>query len=88
MGFYITYPKIQPPSHVTKYLDVIVDSTNMELRLPVEKVVKLKTVLPEVSELKSISKKKLVILVFFVIVLPLLEVADCSAGAFMTCIKS
>lgn len=35
------------------------DSIRMELRLPVEKIEKMKLILTEVKDLKSISKKKL-----------------------------
>lgn len=59
VGFYISYNKLQPPSQITKYLGVIVDSIVMELRLPAEKILKLKSVLNKVKDLRSISKKKL-----------------------------
>lgn len=59
VGFYISYSKLQPPAQITKYLGVIVDSCAMELRLPLEKLVKLKQVLLDVSGKRSISRKAL-----------------------------
>lgn len=51
--------KLQPPTQIVKYLGVIVDSISMELRLPEEKIIKMKSVLHDVRQLKSISRKKL-----------------------------
>lgn len=59
VGFYISYSKLQAPAQITRYLGVIVDSCAMELRLPHEKLLKLKQILLDIQGKRSISKKGL-----------------------------
>lgn len=42
LGFYIAWEKVRSPSQVTKYLGIEIDTIKMELRLPDEKVQKLR----------------------------------------------
>lgn len=42
LGFYISWEKVQSPSRVCKYLGIEIDTINMELRLPEERLIKLR----------------------------------------------
>lgn len=59
LGFYVSWRKITPPSTVTTYLGIVVDSTQMQLRLPVEKVDKFKCYVKKYYDASTISKKEL-----------------------------
>lgn len=55
----ISWSKVTPPSQVTVYLSITIDSTLMELRLPEAKVVKLKCPVKEFRGKSSATKHQL-----------------------------
>ena len=59
MGFHISWKKLQPPSKVTVYLGIEIDSSNMSLSLPVGKLNKLSDVLKAFTGKTWASKKQL-----------------------------
>lgn len=59
LGFYISWKKVSPPSQITTYLGIEIDSLAMELRLPKGKLEKLKLLLSDVETLSSIDRKSL-----------------------------
>lgn len=59
LGLQISWSKVTPPSQVTTYLGIEIDSVRMELRLPVGKIEKLRVALDKFSVKKSASKHQL-----------------------------
>ena len=59
LGFYISWAKVTPPSRVCRYLGLEVDSIKMELRLPKDKLEKLKSSVNKFKDKSSISKNEL-----------------------------
>ena len=41
IGFYVSFKKLTPPNRITRFLGIDIDSVVMELRLPIDKLVKL-----------------------------------------------
>lgn len=62
VGFYISWKKIQAPSHVITFLGIEIDSLKMELRLPQGKLEKLSVMLDSILDTVYISKKSLEVL--------------------------
>ena len=52
LGFYVSYKKLTPPHSVSKFLGIEIDSLNLELRLPNDKLDKLH------SQLKSFMSRR------------------------------
>ena len=59
LGFYISYNKVRSPSQVQLYLGVELDSLEMQLRLPEEKLDKLKIELQFFAGRRRATKKQL-----------------------------
>ena len=59
LGFHVAWSKVTSPSTTAKYLGIIIDSEKMELRIPKEKMEKLKSLLKKYSKARSISKRDL-----------------------------
>lgn len=59
LGFYVSWKKVTPPSQVTTYLGIEIDSVRMELRLPEGKILKLRALLDSVKESTFIDRKSL-----------------------------
>ena len=59
LGFHISWHKVTPPSTVVQYLDIVMDSVHMELRLPEDKLERLRVLLCQYSVARFISKKDL-----------------------------
>lgn len=59
LGLHISWAKVTPPSQITNYLGVTIDSVKMELRLPPEKLDKLNAALEQFSGKKSATKKQI-----------------------------
>ena len=59
LGFYISYKKVRPPSRVQVYLGVEIDSVNMQLRLPQDKLDKLQVELDFFYGRRRATKKQL-----------------------------
>ena len=59
LGFYIAYKKVRSPARVQVYLGVEIDTVNMELRLPQEKLDKLYVELDFFKDRTRASKKQL-----------------------------
>ena len=59
LGFQVSWPKVSEPNQVTTFLGITIDSINMELSLPLEKVEKLKSLLLSLIERKHATKKEL-----------------------------
>ena len=55
LGFYISWAKVTPPSRVCRYLGLEVDSIEIELRLPKDKLEKLKSAVNKFKDKSSIS---------------------------------
>lgn len=62
VGFYISWNKVSSPARIVTFLGIIIDSTKMELRLPVEKLEKMYSLLCGVDSATVISKKDLEVL--------------------------
>lgn len=62
VGFYISWSKVNSPACVVTFLGIIIDSCNMELRLPSEKLEKMYRLLAKVDSATAISKKVLEVL--------------------------
>ena len=56
VGFHVSYEKVKPPSTCTTYLGIEIDSISMELRLPQQKLEKLKNLLSKYLTVRKISK--------------------------------
>ena len=56
LGFHVSYEKVKPPATCTTYLGIEIDSISMELRLPEEKLVRLKKLLSKYLTMEKISK--------------------------------
>ena len=56
LGFHVSFEKVKPPSKCTTYLGIEIDSELMELRLPEEKLQKLKLLLEKYLHSENISK--------------------------------
>ena len=59
LGFIVSWKKVTDPSPVTTFLGITIDSTLMELSLPLEKVEKLKNFITMLLDKGSASKKEL-----------------------------
>ena len=59
LGFYISWAKVTPPSQICRYLGLDIDSIEMELRLPKDKLEKLILSVNTFKDKSSISKKEL-----------------------------
>ena len=59
LGFYISWAKVTPPSQICRYLGLDIDSIEMELRLPKDKLDKLILSVNTFKDKSSISKKEL-----------------------------
>ena len=59
LGFKVSWKKVTDPSPVTTFLGITIDSLNMELSLPMEKVLKLQDLINTVLERGRTSKKEL-----------------------------
>ena len=59
IGFSISYKKLLGPAQVVRYLGIDVDSVNMNLSLPVDKLIRLKTVVDSFLNRKKATKKEL-----------------------------
>ena len=59
VGFHISWAKVTPPSQVCRFLGLEIDSNEMEIRLPVDKLEKLKGLLAKYINKNSIGKKEL-----------------------------
>lgn len=59
LGFHIAWRKVASPATCVTYLGVEIDTSRMELRLPMEKVNKFKRFVSRFAKEKSISKKEL-----------------------------
>ena len=52
LGFYVSFKKVTPPAQVVRFLGIDIDSVRIELRLPVDKLEKLRT------KLKSFLRRR------------------------------
>ena len=59
LGFHISWHKVTPPSKSVQYLGIIVDSELMELRMPSDKLERLRTLLCKYSDASFIGRKEL-----------------------------
>lgn len=59
LGFYVSWKKVSPPSQITTYLGIEIDSIAMELRLPEGKLQKMRSLLSQVNGLNHIDRKSL-----------------------------
>ena len=59
LGFYISWAKVTPPSKIYRYLGLDIDSIEMELRLPKDKLEKLIISVNNFKDKSSISKQEL-----------------------------
>jgi len=59
LGFDISWSKVEGPSQALKFLGIIIDSDAMELRLPEDKILKLKSELQKFATKKSATKREL-----------------------------
>ena len=59
LGFYISWAKATPPSKVCRYLGLVIDSIEMELRLPKDKLEKSRSSDNKFKDQSSISKHQL-----------------------------
>lgn len=59
LGLHISWNKVSPPSQVTNYLGVTIDSVKMELRLPPDKIEKMTAALDSLGGKKSATKKQI-----------------------------
>ena len=59
LGFHVSWHKITPPSKTVQYLGIIIDSELMELRMPVDKLERLRTLLDRYSRSSFIDRKEL-----------------------------
>lgn len=59
LGFYINYTKLIPPSTDTKFLGIMINSETLEMRLPSDKLQKLRTILKWFIDRKKVRKKDL-----------------------------
>ena len=59
LGFGISWPKVVSPTTSLTYLGIEVDSIEMEFRLPMKKIVKLRTLLDSFGGVTSATKKEL-----------------------------
>lgn len=59
LGLQNLWGKVTPPSQITTYLGIEIDSVKMELRLPPRKIEKLRLILEKFSTKKSASKHQL-----------------------------
>ena len=59
LGFYISWAKVTPPSKICRYLGLDIDSIEMELRLPKDKLEKLIVSVNNFKDKSSISKQEL-----------------------------
>ena len=59
LGFYISWAKVTPPSKICRYLGLDIDSIEMELRLPKDKLEKLILSVNTFKDKSSLSKKEL-----------------------------
>ena len=57
--FHISWAKVTPPSRVCRFLGLEIDSKEMEIRLPLDKLEKLKVLLAKYINKNSIGKKEL-----------------------------
>ena len=62
LGFHIAWKKIMGPSQVTRYLGLELDSINMEIRLPSDKVERTRSLIKEFRNKKVCSRKDLQVL--------------------------
>ena len=59
LGFHISWHKVTPPSKVVQYLGIIIDSERMELRMPMDKLERLRVLLDKYSSSSFINRKEL-----------------------------
>lgn len=59
LGFYISYKKLVYPEQTMRFLGIDIDSVEMQLRLPADKIEKLKDILKTFLRKKKASKKEL-----------------------------
>ena len=59
LGFEVSYKKVTDPARVTTYLGITINSVDMELTLPVEKLVKLNDHLDVCLRSRTVTKKLL-----------------------------
>lgn len=59
IGFYISFKKLTPPAQVTRFLGIEVDAVEMELRLPADKLLKLRDQLGKFLARKKATKREL-----------------------------
>ena len=59
LGFSISWSKVTNPNQITEFLGVTLDSINMEARLPMDKVHRIKTILNEFRSRKKATKRML-----------------------------
>ena len=59
LGFWVNWKKCSSPSTMTRYLGIMFDSTNMQLSLPEDKVLKLNTELDFFKDKKRATKRQI-----------------------------
>ena len=59
LGFHISWGKVTAPSQVCSFLGLEIDSNEMEIRLTLDKLEKLKGLLAKYINKNSIGKKEL-----------------------------
>ena len=62
LGFFVNFKKLTPPCEVTRFLGIDIDSVAMELRLPMDKLQKLKNQLRYFLSKKKATRKELEVL--------------------------
>ena len=59
LGFHISWRKVTPPAKVVQYLGIVIDSELMELRIPREKLERVRALLDKYSKTSFINSKDL-----------------------------
>ena len=85
LGFAINYDKVTDPSHRLTFLGLDMDTVNMSIQLPSDKLCDLKALMTAVASSKKVTKKTLQKLTGSLILLArLFTVESFSFGAFTT----
>ena len=59
LGFSISYKKVTPPAQLARFLGIDIDTRNLELRLPEDKIEKLLLILDEFSTKRKSTRREL-----------------------------
>lgn len=59
LGFYVSWDKLEVPSQTVRYLGIIIDTVEWELRLPQDKLTKLCSIVTEFQHKKHATKHQL-----------------------------